>query len=76
MFRKLGLVRVVPVNSMPCPPTRSYSSAGFVEYRKTWPEEPGYVRRSPYADVQIPNLTVDKYVWQNVKQWEKKVATV
>lgn len=38
--------------------------------------EEGYWRSSPYEQITVPNTTIDKYVWTNLKKWENKIATV
>lgn len=38
--------------------------------------EEGYWRSSPFESISIPTTTIDKYVWQNVKKWENKIAAV
>lgn len=54
---------------------RKYLSS-VVDYRKPYPTEAGHVRKSPYTDVVVPNVTIDKYVWSNFSRWETKVAAV
>lgn len=70
-LQRTGLIRVI--NS-------SFSNrkcfSAFIDLKKSYPAEPGHVRRSPYEDVVIPNVTIDKYVWRNFKNWENKVAAV
>lgn len=38
--------------------------------------EEGYFKTSPFETLQIPNVTLDKYVWRDFKKWENSVATV
>ena len=37
-------------------------------------EEDGYVWKSGYEPITIPNLTLDKYVWKNIDNWPNKIA--
>lgn len=34
----------------------------------------GYVMTSPYGSVSIPELTIDKYVWKNMVNWQQHIA--
>lgn len=36
----------------------------------------GYIRTSPFDPVAIPDLTLDRYVWENVNKWQNKIAAV
>lgn len=37
-------------------------------------ETNGYVMRSPYGSVSVPNMTLDQYVWRNVSSWQNHIA--
>ncbi|XP_054731348.1 uncharacterized protein LOC129239677 [Anastrepha obliqua] len=39
-------------------------------------EEEGYIKQSPFEPIELLNLTMDKYVWRDIKKYEKNVATV
>lgn len=38
--------------------------------------EEGYWKSSTFEPLNLPNTSVDKYVWTNLKKWENKIATV
>lgn len=42
----------------------------------SYPSEAGFVRKSPYKSITIPNMTIDQYVWRNMRNWDSKIATV
>lgn len=72
-LRNSGLIRAV--NSSYASASRKCLSS-VVDYKKTYPAEAGHVRKSPYEDIVVPNMTIDKYVWQNLRHWDSKVASV
>lgn len=73
MFLRNGsLIRAVNTSRSSYP--KSLST--FVEINKSYPAEPGHVRKSPYKDIVIPNQTLDKYIWNNFRLWENKIAAV
>lgn len=37
-------------------------------------EQEGYVMKSPYGRVSIPDMTIDQYVWKNLSKWQNHVA--
>lgn len=37
-------------------------------------ENDGYVMRSPYGSVSIPDITIDQYVWSNMSKWQNHIA--
>lgn len=37
-------------------------------------EKEGYVMKSPYGSVQVPNITIDQYVWKNMSKWPNHIA--
>lgn len=39
-------------------------------------ETEGHYRSSPFEPVEIPNLKIHEYVWQNLRKYEKSVAAV
>ncbi|XP_004531120.1 4-coumarate--CoA ligase 1 [Ceratitis capitata] len=39
-------------------------------------DEEGYIKQSPFDPVEPVNLTVDKYVWRDLKKFENDVATL
>lgn len=38
-------------------------------------EKDGYVMKSPYEPISIPELTVDQYVWKNMPKWQDFIGT-
>lgn len=39
-------------------------------------EAEGYYRSSPFEPVEIPNMKIHDYVWQNLPKYEKTIAVV
>ncbi|XP_067635646.1 uncharacterized protein pdgy [Eurosta solidaginis] len=39
-------------------------------------DEEGYMKQSPFDPVEPINLTVDKYIWRDFKNYENEIATV
>lgn len=37
-------------------------------------ERDGYVMKSPYEPISIPEMTVDQYVWKNMPKWPNHIA--
>lgn len=37
-------------------------------------ENDGYVFKSPYEPISIPEMTVDQYVWKNMPKWQNHIA--
>lgn len=37
---------------------------------------PDLVVRSPFKDVEIPNVGVSEHIWQNLERWADKTAVV
>lgn len=37
-------------------------------------ENDGYVFRSPFEPISIPEMTVDQYVWKNMPKWQNHIA--
>ena len=50
--------------------------AGKYKFPEIPPEDEANVIRSPYSDVEVPEVNLADYVWQNVHQWPDKVALV
>lgn len=71
-LRRTGLMRVISSSGF----SNRKCLSSFVDLRKSYPAEPGHVRSSPYEDLVIPNVTIDKYVWRNFGNWQNKVAAV
>lgn len=34
----------------------------------------GYIMRSPYEPISIPDFTIDQYVWKNLPKWRHHIA--
>lgn len=47
-----------------------------VAHNRTHSIEEGYVWKSGYEPIVVPDLTLDEYVWKNVAKWENKIAIV
>ena len=45
-------------------------------YPKIPPEDEKFIQRSPYSDVEIPEINLADFVWQNVDKWPENVALV
>lgn len=39
-------------------------------------QQDGFVWKSGYEPIVVPELTLDDYVWKNVAKWENKIAIV
>lgn len=39
-------------------------------------QQEGFVWKSGYEPIVVPELTLDDYVWKNVAKWENKIAIV
>lgn len=37
-------------------------------------ENDGYVMKSPFEPISIPDFTVDQYVWKNMPKWQNHIA--
>lgn len=37
-------------------------------------EKDGYVMKSPYETISIPEMTIDQYFWKNMPKWQNHVA--
>lgn len=59
--------------SAPVPPKELTES--MVPYRSESADE-GFVWRSRYGQIVLPNMTVDEYVWKNLDKWQNKIALV
>jgi hypothetical protein len=40
------------------------------------PEEEKFIVKSPYPDVEIPEVALADYIWRDVHKWEDSVALV
>ena len=40
------------------------------------PEEEQFVTKSPYTDVEIPEVNLADYVWRDVEKWPERSALV
>ena len=77
MLRNLGLVRGISTGGRKHLSTRQQQAKKECLYDvEAYPAEKGYVRSSPYGNINIPNLTIHQYVWKNFREWETKIATV
>lgn len=39
-------------------------------------DQDGYVMKSPYETISIPEMTIDQYVWKNMPKWQHHIAIV
>lgn len=37
-------------------------------------EKDGYVMKSPYESISIPDMTIDQYFWKNMPKWQNHTA--
>ncbi|XP_036345246.1 probable 4-coumarate--CoA ligase 3 [Rhagoletis pomonella] len=42
----------------------------------TYSEEEGYIKQSHFDPVEVLNITVDKYVWRDIKNYENNIAAM
>lgn len=54
--------------------TEKYSMSELAKKSLIYDKTEGYVMKSPYGSVFIPDLTIDQYVWKNIKKWQNHVA--
>ena len=40
------------------------------------PEDEKFIVKSPYSDVEIPEINLADFVWQDVQKWPENVALV
>lgn len=52
--------------------TRSLSELG--KKSVVFSETDGYIVKSPYEPISIPELTIDQYVWKNMPKWQNHIA--
>ena len=46
------------------------------EYPEIFPEEEANIVKSPYSDVEIPEINLADYVWRDVEKWPERPALV
>ena len=46
------------------------------EYPEIFPEEEAFIVKSPYSDVEIPEINLADYVWRDVEKWPERPALV
>lgn len=37
-------------------------------------EHDGYIMKSPYENISIPDMTIDQYMWKNMPKWQNHIA--
>lgn len=37
-------------------------------------EKNGYIMKSPYEQLEMPEMTVDRHIWNNISKWQNHVA--
>lgn len=37
-------------------------------------DQDGYLMKSPYETISIPEMTIDQYVWKNMPKWQHHIA--
>lgn len=47
-----------------------------VAHNRSYNSKEGFVWKSGYEPISIPDMTLDEYVWKNVAKWENKIAIV
>ena len=45
-------------------------------FPKIPPEDEKFIIRSPYSDVEVPEVNLADYVWKDVDKWPENVALV
>ena len=40
------------------------------------PEEEKFIVRSPYSDIEVPEVNITDFVFRDVKEWEDNIALV
>lgn len=48
--------------------------AEYLREHRRYTENDGFVLRSPYERVSIPDMTLDQYIWKNLAKWKNHVA--
>lgn len=38
--------------------------------------EDGFVRRSSFTPIELPNMRIDQFVWKDYLKWQDKIAIV
>lgn len=46
----------------------------FAKKSLIFSEKDGYVMKSPYETISIPEMTIDQYVWKNMPKWQNHIA--
>lgn len=54
--------------------TETHSLGELVAKSLVYSDKDGYVMKSPYAPVSIPDVTIDQYVWKNLSKWQNRTA--
>lgn len=75
MIRQLSKVAVPQYKGTiyRCKSTTAFPN--LTNFRNHTPED-GFVLKSIYEPISLPDLTVDQYVWKNIAKWQNKVAIV
>ena len=59
--------------------TRSLSTSSKLlkyQFPEIHPEDEPYIIKSPYSDVEIPEVNLADYVWRDVEKWPERTALV
>lgn len=56
--------------------TERVSLSELVNKSLVYSERDGYVMKSPYETISIPEMTIDQYVWKNMPKWQNHIAVV
>ena len=76
MYRKLTLESLNMASSI----RRFSSSSSGLSLKElgrkslVFSEKDGYVMKSPYESISIPDMTIDQYVWKNMLKWPNHIA--
>ena len=59
-----------------CPVSRNITKRTNYTYPKIPAEDEKFIIRSPYSDVEIPEVNLADFVWKDVDKWPENVALV
>lgn len=49
-------------------------ACGSLKEIRTKCQQNGFVLKSPYPQITVPNVTIDQYVWKDLSKWENHIA--
>lgn len=54
--------------------TERQSLSDLAKKSLIYSEKDGYVMKSPYENISIPDMTIDQYFWKNMPKWQNHTA--